>query len=134
MAKVLSRKHLRLVSVRRAAPNAGLTADTASLVFAVPTLTAKKLWKNGAHGLFPTVQIIWFGDIKWLRKGKLEMNKEAFVRFVSIVAVLVGSILIYGNVFSYIDNLVVPYHPEIGAGLGVIVLAGGITGLWIKRR
>jgi hypothetical protein len=57
--------------------------------------------------------------------------KEVLITFGSIVAILFGVILIYSNgegggwfVFQY----------QVGIGFGVILLAAGITGLWMKER
>jgi uncharacterized integral membrane protein len=57
--------------------------------------------------------------------------KEILIVFGSIVAILFGLILIYANVsdgnLSYLNG-------QIGAGFGVLLLAAGITGLWMKGR
>lgn len=57
--------------------------------------------------------------------------KEILITFGSIVAVLVGVILIYANLIS--GN---PWEIEyqVGAGFGVIFLAAGITGLLMRGR
>jgi uncharacterized integral membrane protein len=57
--------------------------------------------------------------------------KEASVIFGSIVGILLGLILIYANVF---EGNVSEILYAIGAGLGVIFLAAGVTGLWAVRR
>jgi Zn-dependent M28 family amino/carboxypeptidase len=49
----------------------------------------------------------------------------------SYVSLLFGGILIYTNVFFY--NLSY-FEEQVGAGIGVIFLAAGITRLWMKRR
>lgn len=57
--------------------------------------------------------------------------KEILLTFGSIVAILVGAILIYANVFS---PLFYQLASRVGAGFGVILLAAGVTGLWMKKR
>jgi hypothetical protein len=57
--------------------------------------------------------------------------KEILITFGSIVAVLVGVILIYANLFTG-NPWEIVY--QVGAGFGVIFLAAGITCLWMKGR
>jgi hypothetical protein len=55
--------------------------------------------------------------------------REILIVFGSVVAILFGLILIYANLFS--GN---PWELgyQVGAGFGVIFLAAGITGLWMR--
>jgi hypothetical protein len=55
--------------------------------------------------------------------------RTTLITFGSIVAILVGAILIYSNVF---DGYINDFAYQVGAGIGVILLAAGITGLWMK--
>ncbi len=57
--------------------------------------------------------------------------KTILITFGSIVAILFGSILIYANV---IDGSIFDFAYQVGAGIGVILLAAGITGLWVRGR
>jgi hypothetical protein len=57
--------------------------------------------------------------------------KEILLTFGSIVAILSGAILIYSNV---IKGLTWEFSDQVYAGVGVVLLAGGITGLLTKGR
>jgi uncharacterized membrane protein len=57
--------------------------------------------------------------------------KEILVTFGSIVAILFGAILIYANFFT---GTFYELGYIIGTFFGVIFLAAGITGLWMKGR
>jgi uncharacterized membrane protein YbhN (UPF0104 family) len=58
--------------------------------------------------------------------------KETLITFGSIVAILCGAILIYANVSN--RNFLWELEGQIRVGLGVILLAAGVTRLWMKRR
>jgi Na+/proline symporter len=57
--------------------------------------------------------------------------KEILITFGSIVAILLGAILLYVNVF---EGRYWEFGYQVWAGFGVIFLAAGITGLWLKKR
>lgn len=57
--------------------------------------------------------------------------KETLLVFGSIVAILLGAVLLYVNLFleSYWE-----LGPIIGDGFGILFLAGGLTGIWALRH
>jgi ABC-type uncharacterized transport system permease subunit len=57
--------------------------------------------------------------------------KEILLTFGSIAAILVGAILVYANV---INGAIWEFWDQVYAGVGVVFLAAGITGLWMKGR
>jgi len=57
--------------------------------------------------------------------------KEILTVFVSIVGIVSGAVLLYANVIradiSYLE-------PQVWAAVGVLLMAAGITGLWLRAR
>jgi hypothetical protein len=57
--------------------------------------------------------------------------KEILLVFGSIVAVVLGTVLLYINLFTGYSSQI---GYLIGDALGILFLAAGLTGLWAVRR